>query len=165
MRDVNLYRRMMEFIGLAKMGTSKDVQLRVLTLLKVVAQGDGKQLFNFAQQILRDRWEKLSHIFSITKRVSLQKVPTQYCTFLERAREPSPAYAWVECKRKEDKNCEEVFRVAKIIGCPGRKFLAEDRHVRLSLLKSQHDFDMLIHRLKELVSQEYEASAQAMSSF
>lgn len=75
------------------------------------------------------------------------------------------AYAWVECKRKEDKNCEEVFRVAKIIGCPGRKFLAEDRHVRLSLLKSQHDFDMLIHRLKELVSQEYEASAQAMSSF
>lgn len=90
MRDVNLYRRMMEFIGLAKMGTSKDVQLRVLTLLKVVAQGDGKQLFNFAQQILRDRWEKLSHIFSITKRVSLQKVPTQYCTFLERAREPSP---------------------------------------------------------------------------
>ncbi|KAH0772955.1 hypothetical protein KY290_010092 [Solanum tuberosum] len=145
------------------MGTSKDVQLRALTLLKVVAQGDGKQLFNFAQQILTDRWKKLSHIFSLTKRFSLQTIPTQYCTFFERTREPSPAYAWVKCKRKEDKNCQEIFRVAKITGRTGRQFFAGDCYVRFSLLMDQHDFDMLIHRLKELVSQEYEASAQYMS--
>lgn len=90
MKDVKVYRRMMEFIDLAEMGISKDVQLRALTLLKVVAQGDGKQIFNFAQQILRDHWEKLSHIFSLTKHFSLQTIPPQYCTFLERTREPSP---------------------------------------------------------------------------
>ncbi|XP_049399542.1 tryptophan aminotransferase-related protein 3-like [Solanum stenotomum] len=154
-KDVNVY----------KMGTSKDVQLRALTLLKVVAQGDGKQLFNFAQQILTDRWKKLSHIFSLTKRFSLQTIPTQYCIFFERTREPSPGYAWVKCKRKEDKNCQEIFRVAKLTGRTGRQFFAGDRYVRFSLLRGQHGFDMLIHRLKELISQEYEANAQAMSSF
>ncbi|XP_060170836.1 tryptophan aminotransferase-related protein 4-like [Lycium barbarum] len=163
-KDVNVYRRMVEFIDLAEMGTSKDAQLRALTLLKVVAEGDGKQLFNFAHQILMDRWEKLSQMFSLSKRFSLQRIPTQHCIFVERAREPSPAYAWVKCKRKEDKNCTEIFRVAKIIGRPGSKFFAGDRYVRLSLLKGQHDFDMLILRLKQLVSLEYEASAQVMSS-
>ncbi|KAK4374408.1 hypothetical protein RND71_005085 [Anisodus tanguticus] len=157
-KDVKVYEKMMEYIGLADMGISKDAQLRALTLLKVVGEGDGKQLFNFAHQILRDRWEKLSQIFSLSKRFSLQRVPTQYCTFLERAREPSPAYAWVKCKRKE-KNCTEVFKVAKIIGRPGSRFFVGERYVRLSLLKGQHDFDMLILRLKELVSQEYEASS------
>lgn len=39
------------------------------------------------------------------------------------------AYAWVKCKRKEDKNCAEVFIVAKIVGRPGSKFFAGDRYV------------------------------------
>ncbi|XP_009767595.1 tryptophan aminotransferase-related protein 4-like [Nicotiana sylvestris] len=164
-KDVNVYKRMMDFIDVAEMGTSKDGQLRALTLLKVVAQGDDKQLFNFAHQILSHRWEKLSRIFSLSKRFSLQRIPTQYCTFLDRIREPSPAYAWVKCKRKEDKNCTEIFRVAKIIGRPGSKFFAENRYVRLSLLKGQHDFEMLISQMKKLVSQEGGVGAQAISSF
>ncbi|OIS97363.1 tryptophan aminotransferase-related protein 4 [Nicotiana attenuata] len=164
-KDVNVYKRMMEFIDVAEMGTSKDGQLRALTLMKVVAQGDGKQLFNFAHQILSDRWEKLSRIFSLSKRFSLQRIPTQYCTFLDRVRAPSPAYAWVKCKRKEDKNCTQVFRLAKIIGRPGSKFFAENRYVRLSLLKGQHDFEMLIRQMKKLVSQEDGVGAQAISSF
>lgn len=72
-------------------------------------------------------------------------------------------YAWVKCKRTEDKNCQEVFRVAKIIGRSSRAFYAGDCYVRFSLVMDQQDFDMLIHRLKELISQEYEASAQYMS--
>ncbi|XP_060170835.1 tryptophan aminotransferase-related protein 4-like [Lycium barbarum] len=164
-KDVNVYTRMMVYIGLADMGIPKDAQLRALTLLKVVAEGDGKQLFHFAHQNLRDRWEKLSQIFSLSKSFSLQRIPTQYCTYLERARDPSPAYAWVKCKRYEDQNCSEVFKVAKIIGRPGSRFSARDRYVRLSLLKGQHDFDMLIRRVKQLVSQEHEARAESMSGF
>ncbi|OIT01456.1 tryptophan aminotransferase-related protein 4, partial [Nicotiana attenuata] len=160
-KDVNVYKRMMDYIVLAEMGFSKDTQLRALTLLKVVAEGDGKQIFNFGHEIMRDRWEKMIHIFSLSKRFSLQRIPTQYCTFLDGVREPSPGYAWVKCNRKEDKNCTKVFRVAKIIGRPGSNFFAKDRYVRLSLIKSQHDFDMLIRRVKQLVDKE---GAQAMST-
>lgn len=89
-KDVNVYNRMKEYIHQADMEMSKDTLLRALTILRVVTEGDGKKFFNFAHEILRDRWEKISHIFSFSKRFSIQHIPTQYCTFLNRAREPSP---------------------------------------------------------------------------
>lgn len=37
-------------------------------------------------------------------------------------------------------------------------FSADDRYVRLSLLKSQDDFEQLMYRLKQLVSNEGEGA-------
>lgn len=64
------------------------------------------------------------------------------------------AYAWVKCERLEDANCYEIFRAAKIKGREGKVFGSEERLVRLSLIRTQDDFDQLIHMLKKLVSQE-----------
>ncbi|XP_016510340.1 tryptophan aminotransferase-related protein 3 [Nicotiana tabacum] len=154
-KDVNVYNRMKEYIHQADMEISKDTLLRALTILRVVNEGDGKKFFNFAHEILRDRWEKISHIFSFSKRFSIQHIPTQYCTFLDRAREPSPAFAWVKCKREEDKNCTHVFfEEAKIRGHPGSGFFADNTYVRLGLVTRQHDFDMLISRLEQFISQD-----------
>ena len=61
------------------------------------------------------------------------------------------AYAWVKCEREEDKDCYAVLNAAKIIGRQGNLFGVEDRYVRLSLIRSQDDFDNLIERLKKLV--------------
>lgn len=55
---------------------------------------------------------------------------------------------------EEDKDCYEVLRAGKIEGREGSKFSAEDRHVRLSLIRSQDDFDMLLLRLNKLISEE-----------
>lgn len=64
------------------------------------------------------------------------------------------AYAWVKCERPEDTNCYEIFREAKITGRDGKVFGSEESFVRLSLIRSQDDFDQLMHMLKKLVSQE-----------
>lgn len=64
------------------------------------------------------------------------------------------AYAWVRCDREEDGNCSSVLRAANIIGRAGSVFSAEERYVRLSLLKSDDDFDLLVYRLRQLVAQE-----------
>ena len=63
------------------------------------------------------------------------------------------AYAWLKCEREEDKDCYAVFKAAKILSRRGSLFGAEEQYVRLSLLKTQDDFDILVHRLKKLISE------------
>ena len=67
------------------------------------------------------------------------------------------AYAWLKCEREEDGDCTAVLRSANIIGREGTNFKAGSRYVRLSLLKSDDDFNFLLHMIKKLVSEEYRA--------
>lgn len=65
------------------------------------------------------------------------------------------AYAWIKCEMEEDDDCYTVLKIrAGIIGRAGSVFGSEDRYVRLSLIKSEDDFDWLIHKLQLLVANE-----------
>ncbi|KAM1763290.1 hypothetical protein ACFX11_002646 [Malus domestica] len=62
------------------------------------------------------------------------------------------AYAWVKCEREEDKDCYGVLQQeANVYGRRGSLFGAEDRYVRLALIRSEDDFDILLQRLNHLV--------------
>lgn len=65
------------------------------------------------------------------------------------------AFAWLKCERQEDKHCYEVLKAAHITGRDGRLFGAESRYVRLSMVRSQDNFDLLLQRIEKLVSEEY----------
>ncbi|KAJ4850239.1 hypothetical protein Tsubulata_008170 [Turnera subulata] len=153
-KDEVIYQRMIYYMTLSSMGVSRDSQLRVLKLLKVVLDKGGRDIFEFGHHTMRGRWQKLSNIISMSKRFSLQKIPPKYCNFFKKNREASPAYAWLKCERKEDKDCFEVLEAANITGRRGSMFYAGDRHVRLSLIRNQDDFDLLLHKLQSLVSEE-----------
>lgn len=74
------------------------------------------------------------------------------------------AFAWIKCKKEEDKNCHEaLISAANIIGREGPAFGSDSSYVRLSLVKSQDDFDLLQHRLEMLVFEE--SAAKLMSTF
>uniref|UniRef100_A0A0A8ZUK6 Alliinase C-terminal domain-containing protein n=1 Tax=Arundo donax TaxID=35708 RepID=A0A0A8ZUK6_ARUDO len=103
---------------------------------------------------MKTRWSKLKAVVSQSRRITLQKIPPQYCTYFKRIREPSPAYAWVKCEREEDENCHEVLLKAKIITRSGVVSEASSRYTRVSLLKTDDDFDMLLERITELVNAE-----------
>lgn len=103
---------------------------------------------------MRNRWEILSKTLSVTSRFSIQEIEPQYCSFYQKVRGPSPAYAWFKCEREEDEDCYTVLRAAGIITRPGTSFGADSRYVRLSLIKTQDDFDLLIRKLNILVSEE-----------
>ena len=64
------------------------------------------------------------------------------------------AYAWLKCERDEDKECYRVLKKAGIIGRDGTLFGVRGSYVRLSLIKTQDDFDMLLHKIKKLVAKE-----------
>ncbi|CAL9020429.1 unnamed protein product [Prunus brigantina] len=154
-KDESVYKRMSEYIELSSLGVSRDAQLRALKLLNVVLETGGKEIFEFGYNKLKNRWEKLSNTLALSNRFSLQKIAPQYCTYFNKTRGPSPGYVWLKCEREEDKDCYAVLQEeANVYGARGSLFGADDRHVRLTLLRSQDDFDILLHRLNQLVLKE-----------
>ncbi|KAL5560252.1 hypothetical protein UlMin_036463 [Ulmus minor] len=153
-KDEAVFQRMIEYVQTNSMGVSREPQLRALQLVKLVLKSRGKEVFDFGYKTMGDRWEKLSNTFSRSRRFSLQKIDIQHCSYYDKIRGSTPAYAWVKCEREEDEDCSAVLKAAKIIGRGGSAFDAKDRFVRLSLIKTQDDFDQLLHRLNKLVSEE-----------
>ncbi|XP_074264428.1 tryptophan aminotransferase-related protein 3-like [Silene latifolia] len=164
-KDESVHRKMNDYVNYNSIGVSHDTQLRILELLKVVVDnGGGRQLFQFGHQTMKDRWERLNAVFSKSTRFSLQVIPPQFCTYYQQVRQPSPAYAWLKCERKEEEDCYAVLKSAGIIGRKGCLFGAEDRYVRLSLLKTKDDFELLILNLQQLIKTELEIYAGNVSS-
>ncbi|XP_010261034.1 PREDICTED: tryptophan aminotransferase-related protein 3-like [Nelumbo nucifera] len=153
-KDERVYERMITYVTLNSIGVSHDTQLRALKLLKAIQKDGGKELFEFGYKTIRERWEKLSKRVSASKRFSVPKLAPRYCTYFQKITGPSPAYAWLKCENEEDKDCYAVLKAAGIIGRAGAVFGADSRYVRLSLLKSQDDFDLLMQRIESLVSEE-----------
>lgn len=153
-KDEAVYEAMLTYASQISFGVSHDTQLVALKLLKFVVQGKGREIFDFGFETMRNRWEILSKTLSVTSRFSIQEIEPQYCSFYQKVRDPSPAYAWFKCEREEDEDCYTVLRAAGIITRPGTLFGADSRYVRLSLIKTQDDFDLLIRKLNILVSEE-----------
>ncbi|KAG5620946.1 hypothetical protein H5410_006164 [Solanum commersonii] len=153
-KDKDVYDRMVEYIDLNTYGVPRETQLRALKLLNVVLQGDRREMFRFAHTIMKTRWEKLAEILSTSKRFSIEQLPSQHCAFSKQVRPPSPAFAWLKCEAEEDEECHNVLREANIIGRKGAAFGVENRYVRLSVVNSRDDFDLLLQRLQDLVSKQ-----------
>ncbi|EYU24350.1 hypothetical protein MIMGU_mgv1a020894mg [Erythranthe guttata] len=153
-KDEQVYEDMNTYISISEMGISREAQLRALQLVKAILNGNGTDIFDYAYEKMSYRWKKLSEIVSLSSRFSIQEIPPLFCNFFEKVRGPSPAYAWVKCEREEDTNCNEVLRAGNILGREGSLFSVEDRYVRLSLLKSDYDFNLLMDHLSKLVAEE-----------
>ncbi|XP_050367034.1 tryptophan aminotransferase-related protein 4-like [Argentina anserina] len=154
-KDEAVYQRMLHHTLISNLGISRDAQLRAMKLLNVVVEGGGKEIFKFGYTTMRKRWERLRNTLSLSNRFSVQRDEPLYCKFFQKIKRPSPAYAWVKCERLEDVDCYQVLQEeANVYGRRGSVFGAEDRYVRLALIRSQDDFDILLHRLNQLVSKE-----------
>ncbi|CAO1945182.1 unnamed protein product [Urochloa humidicola] len=166
-RDDAVAARVQEYVSNSIMGASRDTQLRMLGIVKaMLANLHGEDdIFAFGHDVMRTRWRRLNAVVSRSRRISLQKMAPEYCTYFNRIREPSPAYAWVKCEREEDEDCYEALLKAKIITRSGVKNEAGKQYTRISLLKSDDDFDVLMERVMDLVNAEnYDNDAPRSSS-
>ena len=89
-KDGTVFERMTTHIGVNSIGVCRDSQLRALKLLKVVLEGEGREILKFGYKTMKIRWKKLVRALSSSKRFSLQKIEPQYCTFSHKVRESSP---------------------------------------------------------------------------
>ncbi|KAJ8485164.1 hypothetical protein OPV22_017649 [Ensete ventricosum] len=160
-KDEGVYERTTKYLSLNTVGVSRDTHLRVLKLIKVmITEKGGKgDIFEFGYRTLKARWSKLQELVSSSSRFSLQQLSAHYCNYFRTIRDPSPAYAWLRCEWKEDEDCHEALRKASIISRSGPLFEAGSQYTRLSLIKTQDDFDLLLKRMQPLVSQEEMASS------
>ncbi|KAF8678501.1 hypothetical protein HU200_046255 [Digitaria exilis] len=160
-------KRALDYVSDSIMGASRDTQLRMLGIVKaMLANLHGKDdIFAFGHDVMRTRWRKLNAVVSRSRLISLQKIPPhQYCTYFKRFREPSPAYAWVKCEGEEDEDCHGALLKANIITRTGVFFEAGSRYTRISLLKSDDDFDVLMERVTDLVNAEKYEDAPGSSA-
>ncbi|XP_029130280.1 tryptophan aminotransferase-related protein 4 isoform X2 [Cajanus cajan] len=153
-KDEGVYRRMLTYMDLSTYGVSRETQLRVLKLLKVVLSGNGKAMYEFGYNTMKNRWSRLNKVLSRSKRFSTQKLKPQYCLFSQQIRTPSPAFAWLKCETSilEGGSCYEVLKAHNISGRAGSLFGVDNHYVRLSLVRSEDDFDLLLRQINNLVS-------------
>ncbi|KAG5100206.1 hypothetical protein JHK82_045258 [Glycine max] len=64
----------------------------------------------------------------------------------------------LKCERQQDMNCYETLKAARMIGREGSIFSADERYVRLSIIKSKDDFEILTNKLRSLVAKEWESN-------
>ncbi|MQL75573.1 hypothetical protein Taro_007954 [Colocasia esculenta] len=152
--DETVYNRMQDYMGMSSQGTSREAQLRALKLIKeMIPNIKGRDdIFRFGYAQTRDRWAKLNWVVSSSDRFSLQKLSPEYCNYFRTFRDPSPAYAWLKCERAADRDCYAVVTAGGIIPRRGTLFGADSNYVRLSLIRSQDDFNLMLQRMKELAS-------------
>lgn len=55
-------------MSLTSMGASRDTQFRALKLLKVVLEGGGREIFEYAYKTMSNRWERLNKAVSVSQR-------------------------------------------------------------------------------------------------
>ncbi|KAF7820318.1 tryptophan aminotransferase-related protein 4-like [Senna tora] len=139
-KDEAVYQKMLRYMDLSTYGVSRETQLRVLKLLKVVLNGNGREMYEFGHNTMSRRWIRLTKVLSHSKRFSIQQLEPQYCSLFQ------------QCEREEDRDCYQVLKQYKVTGRAGSLFGADDRYVRLSLVKSDDDFDLLLQQLKKIVA-------------
>lgn len=91
-RDENVAKRANDYVQNSIMGASRDTQLRMLGIVKIMlANLHGKEdIFAFGHDVMRTRWRRLNAVVSRSRRISLQRMAPEYCTYFKRIREPSP---------------------------------------------------------------------------
>ncbi|TVU00761.1 hypothetical protein EJB05_02098, partial [Eragrostis curvula] len=166
-RDAAVAARVKTYLEESSMGDSRDTQLRVLRVLKVVLanlHNGGDDMFAWANGVMAARWRRLRAVLARGGVLSVKKIPPQYCTYYKRVREPAPAFAWVKCEREEDTDCYEALLKAGIVTQSGVDSEDSARYARVSLVKTQDDFDVLLERLNDLVTTADEKQHSAPSS-
>ena len=93
LKDEKVYEKALLYLDMNTMGVSRDTQLRILKIIKAILpeiRGGEDDIFKFGFKTMSERWKRLNKLISSEKRFSLQKLDAQYCTYLQKIRDPSP---------------------------------------------------------------------------
>ncbi|KAJ3695037.1 hypothetical protein LUZ60_000414 [Juncus effusus] len=152
--DEKVFEKATLYMQMNSMGVSRDTQLRILKIIKSMLSqiGGDEDIFKFGFNTMKERWSKLNSVINSTTRFSLQLLSPKYCMYFKKIRDPSPAYAWLKCENEEETDCSEVLMKGGIISRGGSAFNYSTRYTRLSLIKTNDDFEMLLNKMKTLVT-------------
>lgn len=162
LKDEKVAKKMAKFLELNTIGVSHDSQVRATQVLKAVVQGytstashvrsslDANKLFHFGSSVLHYRWARLRSALNVSSELSIPDFESSHCTFFQKEIDPTPAFAWIRCKKVAD--CQALLKQNRIITRSGRHFGVGLEYVRLSMLERDQKFEMLVDRLARIDS-------------
>lgn len=164
--DLEVAKKMTEYIMLNTIGVSKDSQLRATQILHSVSNSyagertfdrqrylsteQEHRFFHYGYTLMSERWNSLRHAVSLNHRFTLPAFEPAFCNFFGHHTTPRPAFAWLKCEGKEDEDCEKLLKSNGIISRGGRHFGAPQTYVRLSILDRNQIFNILLDRLSSI---------------
>ncbi|KAL9439138.1 hypothetical protein AB3S75_024743 [Citrus x aurantiifolia] len=156
-KDTEVAKKMTKYIELNTIGVSKDSQLRAAKVLKVVSDSckpsgsEDECFFEFTNHQMSTRWKQLRMAVQKSGLFSVPELPSQFCTFLGRAFEPQPAFAWLKCEQ-EIEDCESFLKGNKILTRSGKHFGFSPKYVRISMLDRDENYNLFVQRLSKILS-------------
>ncbi|KAL8142414.1 hypothetical protein V2J09_015446 [Rumex salicifolius] len=153
-KDEAVARKMVKFIELSTIGTSKEAQMRAAMILNSICDDyldfmspDSEGFFEFGYRVMTERWEKLRDTLKnkATAAFTLLDYPEMYCQFMGKYTRSSPAFAWMECKKAEDGAA--LLREHKVLTRSGLRFGEDKKNVRVSMLDTDENFNVFLQRL------------------
>ena len=96
-KDKEIATKMVKFMELSSIGVSRESQVRAAKILGVISDdcmnsGRNKEsnFFEYGQQLMAERWEKLREAVNATGVFSLPKHSQEYCNFSGKYIESNP---------------------------------------------------------------------------
>ncbi|KAA8529613.1 hypothetical protein F0562_034287 [Nyssa sinensis] len=153
-KDEPVAKKMTKFIELNTIGVSKESQLRAAKILGVISDNclhfgssSSDNFFEYAEHLMAKRWEELMDVVGRSAIFSLPEYPQEYCLFAGKFTEAHPAFAWMKCNNDKIEDCEKFFRGNKILTRGGKRFVADPKYVRVSMLGKEDEFNLFLERL------------------
>ncbi|KAJ7943683.1 Tryptophan aminotransferase-related protein [Quillaja saponaria] len=155
-KDKEVARKMTRFIQMSSIGVSRESQRRAAKLMEVVCESyenvkhiKSENFFHHSKDMLTEKWVKLREVVEQSVVFSLQKYPEGYCHFTGEISEPRPAFAWLKCNNGID-DCESYLRGLSIIARGGKRFGADPKYCRVSMVGKEDQFNELLRRLSNV---------------
>ncbi|XP_022131455.1 L-tryptophan--pyruvate aminotransferase 1-like isoform X2 [Momordica charantia] len=156
-KDREVAIKMTKYMDLSSIGVSKDSQFRAAKIMELLCNNYDQKLgsnfsnnfFEYGKSLMAERWKSLRDVIGRSDVFSLPTFEQQYCCFFGRLSQSYPAFAWLRCK-EEIEDCGSFLREHKIEGRSGRRFGADAKYLRISMLSSDDVFQQFLERLSAI---------------
>ncbi|KAJ6676630.1 BIFUNCTIONAL ASPARTATE AMINOTRANSFERASE AND GLUTAMATE/ASPARTATE-PREPHENATE AMINOTRANSFERASE-RELATED [Salix viminalis] len=151
-KDEEVAKKMVKYVELNTIGVSKDSQLRAAKVLQVAtdyAASEEGSLFDFAANVMEERWKLLRAAVRQSGLFTLPEFSPGLCRFLNSSFAPRPAFAWLKCEEPIE-DCEAFLRSNKILTRGGKHFGVGPQYVRISMLDRDEIYDVFVQRLSTI---------------
>lgn len=134
--DPELASLMTEYIYVAQIDLSVEVQYRALLLLRNIVATKGA-VFAYVAEKMNERWNKLEALFAKTSKFNIQ---SQHGYF----------YLWLQCTNTTT-SCYQQLLQYNIKGLDGSTFGADSSYVRCALAVRDSTFNIFLNKLEAIV--------------
>ncbi|CAH2033709.1 unnamed protein product [Thlaspi arvense] len=147
-KDVEVAKKMVQYLTISSIGVSKESQTRATTILNELTKTcrtKSESFFEYGHEKMKSRWERLREVVESGDTFTLPNYPQAFCNFFGKTISTSPAFAWLGCK--EERDLASLLKEKKVLTRGGDKCGCDKKYVRVSMLCRDDDFDVFLHRL------------------